>query len=553
MVKFSNLNRQHLYDGLTSETLDVLIIGGGITGAGIALDAASRGLKAGVVEMQDFAAGTSSRSTKLIHGGLRYLQQFEIAMVAEVGRERAIVYENGPHITKPEWMLLPFYKEGSLGSLSTNVGLRMYDFLAKVKKRERRTMLSAKEALEKEPLLKREQLKGAGFYVEYKTDDARLTVEVIKKAVEYGAKAINYAKLIELLYDENGKVNGAVIEDQVNGEQYNIRAKKVINATGPWVDSIREMDGSKQGKTLHLTKGIHLVFDTKRFPLSQAIYFDLKDGRMVFAIPRGGKTYLGTTDTSYTGDIAHPIATKADREYLVDAANSLFPSLKLELEDVESSWAGIRPLIEEEGKSPDEISRKDEIFVADSGLISIAGGKLTGYRKMAEQIIDLVCKQIKADDGILYSESETINIPISGGDVGGAKGFKKFKAEQLTNAIDIRIDAHQAVEIIDRYGTNVEKVLQRYQELHNEAMEARIDPLLFAELRYTLEEECVYKPEDFFVRRTGALYFNIELVEEYLRPVSAYLSKVLHWNSEEEAYYIREFQQIIKEAKYPIT
>src|SRR5690625_3152067 len=223
-------------------------------------------------------------------------------------------------------MMLPFYKGGTFGPLTTNIGLRVYDFLAGVKKDERRKILNPKEALEKEPLLHKDNLRGAGFYVEYKTDDARLTIEVVKKAVELGALASNYIKAIDFLYDD-GTVIGVLAEDQINGETFSIYAKKIINATGPWVDELREIDGSKQGKTLHLTKGIHLVFSKERFPLQQAIYFDAADHRMIFAIPRGENTYVGTTDTDYEGDTAHPIVTKDDRDYLLNATNFMFPSL----------------------------------------------------------------------------------------------------------------------------------------------------------------------------------------------------------------------------------
>ncbi|WP_204502182.1 glycerol-3-phosphate dehydrogenase/oxidase [Aquibacillus albus] len=551
MVTFSNLYRDHTYQYLTNEPLDILIIGGGITGAGIALDAATRGLKTGLVEMQDFAAGTSSRSTKLIHGGLRYLQQFEVAMVAEVGKERAVVYENGPHVTKPEWMLLPFYKNGNVGPFAAKIGLRMYDYLAKVKKDERRAMLSSTETLNKEPLLKKSELKGAGYYVEYKTDDARLTIEVLKKAVEYGARAINYSKVTDYLYDENNKVNGVVVEDQINGQQHQIFAKKIINAAGPWVDELREIDGSKHGKTLYLTKGVHLVFDQSTFPLKQAIYFDNHDGRMIFAIPRDGKTYVGTTDTEYEGDIAHPTMTIEDRDYLLDATNYMFPSLSVDVKDVESSWAGLRPLIFEEGKNLDEISRKDEIFISDSGLISIAGGKLTGYRKMAESVIDVIVKQLKTEVGILYSRSETKNIPISGGEVGGSKGFGRFKQQQLKTAKELDIDQADAELLIDRYGANITKLFDRYDELKNEALEAGIPPLVFAQLRYAIEEECIYKPIDFFIRRTGALFFNIDWVKQNMQPVSTYMGDVLHWKKEERTYYTRELQQMIDAATNP--
>mgnify|MGYP001944434937 FL=1 len=227
VMVFSSSKRQAIFSELVETELDILVIGGGITGAGILLDAASRGLKAGLVEMQDFASGTSSRSTKLIHGGLRYLKQLDIKLVANVGRERQIVYENGPHLTTPEWMLLPYYKKGTFGPLSTNLGLFTYDFLAKVNKHERRKILKPREAVQIEPLLNRKGLKGAGYYVEYKTDDARLTIEVIKKAVEIGARAINYAKVTAFHYNQAGKVIGVKVTDQITGDQLDLYAKKI--------------------------------------------------------------------------------------------------------------------------------------------------------------------------------------------------------------------------------------------------------------------------------------------------------------------------------------
>src|SRR5690625_4673175 len=237
----SSYNRDTIFNQYEERTFDLLVIGGGITGSGIALDAATRGLSVGLVEMQDFASGTSSRSTKLIHGGLRYLKNFEIKMVADVGKEREIVYQNGPHITTPEWMMLPFYEDGTFGSLTTNVGLRLYDFLAGVKKDERRQMLNKEETLTKEPLIRREGLKGSGYYVEYKTDDARLTIEVLKKAVEFGAKAFNYFKANQFLY-RDGKVIGVKATDLIDDESHKIYGEKVSNATGPWSDELRAKD-----------------------------------------------------------------------------------------------------------------------------------------------------------------------------------------------------------------------------------------------------------------------------------------------------------------------
>ncbi|WP_028783710.1 glycerol-3-phosphate dehydrogenase/oxidase [Thalassobacillus devorans] len=551
MNQFSSYKRQETLSAMAEGRMDVLIIGGGITGSGIALDAASRGMKTAVVEMQDFAAGTSSRSTKLVHGGLRYLKQFEVKMVAEVGKEREIVYENGPHVTTPEWMMLPFHKGGNFGPFSTSLGLRVYDYLAGVKKKERRTMFSPEEAIEREPLIKRENLRGAGFYVEYKTDDARLTLEVMKKAVEHGALSANYAKVVDFLYNKEGKIDGAVVEDQTDGKHYHIYAKKVINAGGPWVDRLREIDGSKKGKTLHLTKGVHLVFDGERFPLKQAIYYDTPDGRMVFAIPRDGKTYVGTTDTDYEGDIAHPTMTEADRTYLIESINYMFPTVNITVEDVESSWAGLRPLVHEEGKDPSEISRKDEVFISDSGLISMAGGKLTGYRKMAQNVIDQVRDMLMEEEGIRYSDSETKHMPISGGDVGGSEGFEKFLVEKTKQGVSLGLSEDDARELADLYGSNTDTVFEYYKTGKEAAEKAGVDRVVFAMLQYALAYELAYRPVDFFVRRTGALFFAIEWVHAHKYAVIEYMANELQWTEAQKKAYIEELEQLLKEAVEP--
>lgn len=551
MRLFSSKQRREKLQQLMDKPLDVLIIGGGITGAGIALDATTRGLRTGLIEMQDFAAGTSSRSTKLVHGGLRYLKQLEVKIVHEVGRERAVVYENGPHVTTPEWMMLPFYKGGTFGPFSTNIGLRVYDLLAGVKRKERRKMFNSNQAIKREPLLNEKDLKGAGYYVEYKTDDARLTIEVLKKAVEHGANALNYVKVTNLIYDD-GKVIGVHVKDQLNEKEYDIYANKIINATGPWVDELREMDGSKQGKTLHLTKGVHLVFAQEKFPLEQAIYFDTPDGRMIFAIPRENKTYVGTTDTDYNGSIVTPSLDEADVHYLITAINDMFPSVHLLASDVESSWAGLRPLIQEEGKDPSEISRKDEVFIAKSGLISIAGGKLTGYRKMAEEVIDVVVGQLKKEVGILYSKSETYHIPISGGDVGGANRFNDFIEKWIKKGVSAGFQESYVRELVEKYGSNIETLLELGTKNKQAANELGMDPLLYTELIYAMDYEQAFKPVDFFIRRTGALFFNMPWVKEHQENVIKVMAKHLSWTKEEQKAYRLELQAAIDAAEEPM-
>lgn len=550
---FASQNRIELLTKMKDSSIDILVIGGGITGAGIALDAAARGLKVGLVEMQDFAGGTSSRSTKLVHGGLRYLKQLEIGVVAEVGKERAIVYENGPHVTTPEWMLLPLYKGGTFCKFSTSIGLRVYDFLAGVKRGERRQMLSAADTLAKEPLLKQDGIKGGGYYVEYRTDDARLTIEVMKKAVETGALAVNYAKVETLRYDPDGKVTGALVRDTISGMEFDIKASKVINATGPWVDELREMDGSKKGKTLRLTKGVHLVFDQSRFPLRQAVYFDTPDGRMVFAIPREGKAYFGTTDTNYKGDTVNPVMTLEDCTYLLNAVNFMFPKLKLTEADVESSWAGLRPLIQQEGKSPSEISRRDEIFVSQSGLISIAGGKLTGYRKMAETVVNKVIKLLgDAAKGGAYGASSTKTLSMSGGELGGSKHFAAFVSKKTAEGVHFGFTKEESAFLAKRYGSNVDQIFALAGSTAEWAASFELPLVLAVQLRYSMDAEMTVKPADFFIRRTGDLFFRIANVQKWKAAVIVAMSNQLGWSEKQRAEYTAELELKLSEAVKPL-
>src|SRR5690606_409687 len=356
---FSNRHRAENVNTIKANNYDLIVIGGGITGAGILLDAASRGLKALLVEKGDFASGTSSKSTKLVHGGLRYLKQFDFWLVKEVGTERAIVHKLAPHLVQPEKMLLPLVEKGSYGKWLTSIGLKIYDILADVEGEDQRQMLDKKQALAKEPLLPKKILKGAGYYAEYRTDDARLTLEVIKTALRYDATAINYSQVQEFMYKDE-LVSGAKVYDHILEQQYELEATHIINATGPWVDDIRHLNKSVHGDTLQLTKGVHLVFPYEKLPITQSIYFDVPDGRMIFAIPRGKITYVGTTDTIYQLDKEEVRTEVVDAIYLIEAVNHMFPKINLTLEDVISSWAGLRPLIQQEGKSPSELSRKDE-------------------------------------------------------------------------------------------------------------------------------------------------------------------------------------------------
>lgn len=560
-------NREINLDKMSSKKLDVLVIGGGITGAGIALDASSRGLTIGLIEKQDFSAGTSSRSTKLIHGGLRYLKQGEVKLVQEVGKERAILYRNAPHIVVPEKMFLPMIKGGTYGKFMTSIGLWMYDRLAGVKKEERRIMLSQRETEELEPLLRKDILKGGGLYFEYRTDDARLTIEVMKSATEKGAICVNYAEAISFIYD-NQKVVGVKVRDKLSGKEYEIYAKRIVNATGPWVDNLREDDKSLSGKRLHLTKGVHIVFPYEKLPLKQSIYFDVPDGRMIFAIPRGKSTYVGTTDTNYKGSIERPRVHKDDVDYLLHAINNMFPSVELTTENIQSTWAGLRPLIHEDGKAPSELSRKDEIFHSPTGLITIAGGKLTGFRKMAERVVDLVMKQLGEEENWPFKYCITDKIVLSGGDFLGwdennmesmiPQKIEQYIKELINKYNDFNENREIIQALVKRYGTNTDEILKIAKDLYKEKFtngekEEKSNILLIAELRYTIGKEMVTNINDFLIRRSGRMFFERNTLEEIYPLVLDEMTKEFKWNDRQRNEYLEAFTQEYEEALHFIS
>ncbi|MEJ7528717.1 glycerol-3-phosphate dehydrogenase/oxidase [Staphylococcus hominis] len=548
-MALSTFNRNLIKKNLRNKEFDVVVIGGGITGAGIALDATQRGMKVALVEMQDFAQGTSSRSTKLVHGGLRYLKQAQIKVVAETGKERAIVYENGPHVTTPEWMLLPMHKGGTFGKFTTNIGLTMYDRLAGVKRHERKKMLSKQTTLNKEPLVKKDGLKGGGYYVEYRTDDARLTIEVMKRAAEKGAEVINHTKSTDFVYDAKNKVSGIKVKDMLTDEEYQINAKKVINAAGPWVDEVRKKDYTRNNKQLRLTKGVHVVIDQSKFPLRQAVYFDTeKDGRMIFAIPREGKAYVGTTDTFYNNEKTKPLTNQEDRDYLIDAINYMFPDVHVTDADIESTWAGVRPLILEDGKDPSEISRKDEIWEGKSGLLTIAGGKLTGYRHMALEIVDLLAKRLKQEYGLKFADSKTKNTPISGGDVGGSKNFENYVNRKVQEGKALGLSTDVAHNLASKYGSNVDKLFAIAQLTNEKDLNMPLE--LYVQLVYSVQNEMVYKPTDFLIRRTGKLYFDINTVKQYKQAIIDELDKLLNYTAEQKNEFSKEVDEAIEEATH---
>ncbi len=548
MQNFSALKRNENLLKASSEHFDVLIIGGGITGAGIALDAASRGMKVLLLEKNDFAGGTSSKSTKLIHGGLRYLKQLEFALVRSVGRERVIIHKLAKHIVKPVDMLLPIYKNGSLGKYTTTMALWVYEFLAGVQKEDKFKMLNLSATQQKEPLLNNTGLIGAALYKEYQTDDARLTIEVLKTAATFGALSVNYTLCEGFIYnmDTNPQITGIQFRDLLQNKMYPATATKIINAAGPWVDEIRLKDSAPDKKSLHLTKGVHIVIDKNRLPVRQAVYFDVAgDNRMIFVLPRNNCIYIGTTDTTYTGDKNIIEVTAQDTEYLLKAVNHIFPEADILNRDIISSWAGLRPLIHEAGKSPSELSRKDEIFIASSGLISIAGGKLTGYRKMAEKVVNQIAKDLEKVTQNKYPKCSTASIPLNGSGI--SIPIDEYIQRRAGEASQINFTVEDIFYLVNTYGSDTEKIMEiafnNFQKLEN-----KNDSLISAEIRYSIEQEMTNNISDFAIRRTGRLYFEKRTLENNYLRIHELISEQLNKDGVEKNDNLLFFEEILTNA-----
>ncbi|MGO2696277.1 type 1 glycerol-3-phosphate oxidase [Bavariicoccus seileri] len=601
-MTFSIKSRKETIDELKSQTLDLLIIGGGITGAGVAVQAAASGIKTGLIEMQDFSEGTSSRSTKLVHGGIRYLKNFDVEVVADTVTERAVIQGIAPHIPKPDPMLLPIYDdEGAttFDMFSVKIAMDLYDQLAGVKgtKYENYT-LTPEQVVEREPYIKTEGLQGAGVYLDFRNNDARLVIDNIKKAVEDGALAASKVKATGFVY-EGQKIAGVKVRDEITKETFEIKAKLVINTSGPWADRVRELNFTRAvAPFMRPTKGIHLVVDAKKLPVPQPTYFDTgkHDGRMVFAIPREEKTYFGTTDTDYQGDYNDPTITQDDVDYLLDVINHRFPTANITIDDVESSWAGLRPLIsgnsgsdynggdngtisdksfedvidvvtkfkekqadrnqvehvlntlesslEEKELSPSAVSRGSSLEREEDGLITLAGGKITDYRKMATGAIQLIVQLLKEEYGMEITPIDSKHYPISGGDFDPTK--VEEKVEELTQlGVEAGLSEEEARYIADFYGTNAVKVFDIAKNMD------AFDGLSLAEsarLKYGLEEEMVLTPADYLVRRTNHLLFERDSLDELVAPVITAIADYLGWSDDEKVKQTALLQHVIDES-----
>ena len=513
---FSAKNRSRILDQLGTTKFDIIIIGGGITGAGILLDAQLRGLHCCLIEMQDFSEGTSSRSTKLIHGGLRYLKQFNFRLVHETGKERNVLAHIARHLTHSKRVMLPALKNGGFSKLQLRIALWIYEKFARVPKRLRHRSYSIQDFAQLALGINEKDLLGGVEYIEYQTNDSRLTLEVIKRGVEEGGVAINRLQVLEVLRDENEHITGVEAINSITSEKMIINGGCVINATGPWSDKLFQSKKKSVFTKLKPTKGVHLVFDAQRFKLSKAIYFDTSDNRMIFAIPEAGKVYVGTTDTFFEGDLSDPGITNEDTSYLLDACNKMFPGIELRRSDIMGGWSGVRPLIYQANKKPSEISRRHEVLYDRFGLFTIVGGKLTGYRTMAKKIVDrAVQRRFPAKKNI---ECTTAYCTLCGSDFKNEQHFSQVAQDFLEQANRVGWSHIEAKWVFRHFGSESFKIIT-----NDTSYPPEIPDYLAKSLFYTMEHEMVMSPSDFFVRRTNLFHFKPEIVQEHYEALSLIL------------------------------
>jgi len=382
--------RQEVLQNCQEQPLDVIIVGGGITGAGCLRDGAMRGLRIALFEKSDFAYGTSGRSSKLIHGGIRYLETLEWKLVFEASRERKILVTTAPRIVRPLPFLYPVYKDHRRGLFMVSAGISLYYLMSLFRNIGQSRIQGKQKTLQLEPVLQPEKLVGSASYFDAMTHDTTLTMASIQSGWRNGGMACNYAQVIDLI-EQDDSVVGVKVRDQVHGKVYEIRSKWVVNATGPWSDAFRESVAKKTSKYLRPTKGVHIILEHKKVGNQRAILMHSpSDGRVTFSIPWHGFSLIGTTDTDFHGDPDHVTANEDDVDYLLETVNHYFPNAKVKQADVISTYAGLRPLIRDDHSDPSSVSREHRIFSDQRGLVSIVGGKLTSFRQMAEELLDWI-------------------------------------------------------------------------------------------------------------------------------------------------------------------
>jgi glycerol-3-phosphate dehydrogenase len=519
---------------ITAQPADVLVIGGGITGAGVARDAAMRGMRTVLVEQQDFGAGTSSRSSRLVHGGLRYLETGDLRLVLEANRERRILLRIAPHLVWPLPFVFPLHRGDRIPLWRLAAGMWLYDALALFRNVKTHRMLGKRALLEAEPMLRERGLLGGARFYDAQCDDARLTLATVRSAVHHGALVANYTA-VRALERTAGRVVGAQLEDRLTGARGVLRASVVVNATGPWADKLRVLEDSGAAPLLQPTKGVHIVVERSRLDHRDAIVFTSPiDGRVLFILPWGELSYIGTTDTDTSEPPDRLTVTGDDIVYLLRSVNARFPGARLGVEDVRGSWAGLRPLLaDRDRKSASNRSREHAIVYGSGGMITVVGGKLTTYRSMAAEVVNRAARELRFRDGRPRSESpRTDEEALPGGETADLTEFRE-------RGLELGVTPESVAHLLRHYGTEAagiynlgageRRLLRRLAPPH---------PAVEAEVVHAVRREMAQTVEDVMVRRTHLYYETPDRGVQAARRVAELMARERGWDEarvEEEA------------------
>lgn len=538
------MGREETIKEMKNRGYDVLVIGGGVTGTCIARDAALRGLKAACIDKNDWAFGTSSRSSKMIHGGIRYLEMFDFKLVFEACRERRQLLLNAPHLVYPQPFTFPIYKGDKTGIFMIESGLILYDMLALFRNVRNHKMYLHDKAVELEDGLDGDRLKAAGVFYDCSTDDGRLTLAFALSAMEDGADCANYVEVVSLL-SEGDRLTGAHVRDVLTGEEFDIEARIVVNAAGAWGDEVCEYDEPGAPKKLQLTKGSHVMVKRDRARTRNALpIISPADERMMFLVPRGDFSLIGTTDTYYHEDLDHPYATTEDVEYILEAANHVMPRINLEKSDIISTYSGLRPLAMQEGGedvAASKVSREHRIYQQHSGLLTIAGGKLTTARSMAQEMVDLVAQKLLKEFSVKAQRPcQTMNNPIL------HVPDEDTQAKVATLAGKMRFD-DDVLEKLFKQGTEALNVLKMVDEDPSLGARLRDDiPHIKAQVRFAVENEMARTVDDFLVRRTEIYYTADDQGLGIADDVAKLMGEALGWSEEEGKRQVEAYNKTVE-------
>jgi glycerol-3-phosphate dehydrogenase len=537
-------SREETIKELKTGGFDILVIGGGVTGTCVARDAALRGFSTACVDKNDWAFGTSSRSSKMIHGGIRYLEMFDFKLVFEACRERRQLLLNAPHLVYPQPFTFPIYKGDKNGIFMIESGLLLYDMLALFRNVQNHKMYMHDKAMELEDGLDSDRIKAAGVFYDCSTDDARLTLAFALSAMDAGGRCANYIQVVSLLRDGN-RLSGARVRDVLSGEEFDIEARVVCNASGAWGDEVCDLDEPGAPSKLQLTKGSHIMVPRGRARTKNALpVVSPADDRLMFVIPRGHFSLIGTTDTYYHEDLDHPFATKEDVEYILEAVNDILPRAHLDMGDIISTYSGLRPLAMQEGGedvAASSVSREHRIYTSRSGMLTIAGGKLTTARSMAEEMVDMTARKLLKDFGVKAKRPcQTMNNPIIGTPAPDTEARVRALSAKLTFDDDI-------LNGLFKQGTDALKVLALIDE--DASLAERLAPEIphiKAQVKFAIEGEMARSVDDFLVRRTEIYYQAADQGLGVAEEIARIMGESLGWDADEGKRQVEAYKKTVE-------